>query len=1105
MITVPEKVLALLAGCRRRIGRVLLVRGIVETGATFLATVGAAMIVDAFVVIFSEAVRHWMSAGIWSLTALVGVLTLWRRMRRVPSSRLIASVLDARHPEHEECLSTLVEVAERAREGRSNLSPTLVSALAARCAVAAGRLSPEREFTNRRVRWCFLTLLALFAALVAALVTMPNLAGRLFVRAVLPWVDVGNLYEDDLTVSPGDVVALVGTEIRIEATADASLHSSPWIRISRRSGQGWGEEFAEPLKDGVYTVIADLSEREWRYRISAGPAVSKFYSVRVCEMPRCRSFTAEVRYPAYTGKPTATVSNDELRAISAIEGTRVRFRPVPERADTKCFFRIGTAPRLEHTMVSNRTDVWSLDLESTEGFRAPRQTGTLRSYKDRPPTVVVESPKERLLRLPGYSSFPVKLSAGDDVALKRVSICYSIDGRERQLLREVTGAEKGAPVTFLKAEEEIDLSLIGDALTRNVEFVLVAEDGRGDEFGGPQAATSTPFTVSFEVRAENWELQDLGREMHEVEGLLREAQKRIDAAESPTREANSALKREDRVTEATEKRIEQAYHEAEEALERLEEIDDILKRDGRFEPVRELVEEQEDRLKPILEQLEAAQFDEAETRQQALAEALPAIQEARDEMKDLSKPLKERKEEVELYEQTRDLAVRQEALARAAEAIVAERPVDTKKLDVWREMEEAAVAAARKLERELGAAHGPDEARSKMEKAVQLMKELKREIQLDERAAKQQNVEDERQRLRRADESSRDSHLREAEKLAKRVEDQLARAQEQLANAAKLPPQVENMLRAALGDEKSMAERVEFAEAAPKVDEAVKAAADMVKAAVDGFEKAKARAELDKKALKAAEGEAKRAEDKAKKAKGSEAALDAVKSAREQVEAMKAKLGENEAKAKAALSEQVAAAKAAQAALCEQLAAENALRKEKAKGEGTRAKGEGTRAKDEGPRAKGEGPSAKGEGEGEEAKASEREQPGAKAEEAAEAMRETAKAKAAAMGIAPPEFGKAQDTTPSADRPTNTSGSGEKRDDSERPSAGGVLAEINAKAAELKLRDPERLKPLNVKSGWFRIRGAASGKLGDRELKGVPPEYRDLVRAYFLKLADPER
>lgn len=1093
MITVPEKVLALLAGCRRRIRRVLLVRGIVETGATFLATVVAVMTVDAFFVIFSESVRHWMSAGIWSLTALVCVLTLWRRMRRVPSSRLLASVLDARHPEHEECLSTLVEIAERAKEGRSNLSPVLVSTLAARCSVAAGRLTPAREFTNRRVRWCLWSLLALFAALVAALVTMPNLAGRLFVRAVLPWVDVGNLYEDDLTVSPGDVVALVCTEIRIEATADASLHSSPWIRISRRSGQGWGEEFAEPLKDGVYTVIADLAEREWRYRISAGPAVSKFYSVRVCEMPRCRSFTAEVRYPAYTGKPTATVSNDELRAISAIEGTRVRFRPVPEREDTRCFFRIGTAPRLEHTMVSNRTDVWSLDLESAEGFRAPRQTGTLRSHKDRPPTVVVESPKERLLHLPGYSSFPVKLSAGDDVALKRVSICYSIDGRERQLLREVkvAGQGEGGLATFLKAEEEIDLSLIGDALTRNVEFVLVAEDGRGDDFGGPQAATSTPFTVSFEVRAENWELQDLGREMHEVEGLLREAQKRIDAAESPTREANSALKREDRVTDATEKRIEQAYHEAEEALERLEEIDDILKRDGRFEPVRELVEEQEARLKPILEQLEAAQFDEAETRQQALEEVLPEIREARDEMNALSKPLKERKEEVELYEQTRDLAVRQEALARAAEAIVAERPVDTKKLDVWREMEEAAVAAARKLERELGAAHGPDEARSKMEKAVQLMKELKREIQLDERAAKQQNVEDERQRLRRADESSRDSHLREAEKIARRVEDQLAKAQGQLANAAKLPPQVENALRAALGDEKSMAERVEFAEAAPEVDAAVKAAADMVKAAVDGFEKAKARAELDKKALKAAEGEAKRAEGKAKKAKGSEAALDAVKSARGQVEAMKAKLGENEAKAKASLSEQVAAAKAAQTALREQLAAENALRKEK-------AKGEGTRAKDEGPR-------AKGEGEGEEAKASEREQPGAKAEEAAEAMRETAKAKAEAMGIAPPEFGKEQDTPSSAEQPANTSGSGEKRDDSERPSAGGVLAEINAKVAELKLRDPERIKPLNIKAGWFRIRGAASGKLGDRELKGVPPEYRDLVRAYFLKLADPDQ
>jgi hypothetical protein len=50
--------------------------------------------------------------------------------------------------------------------------------------------------------------------------------------------------------------------------------------------------------------------------------------------------------------------------------------------------------------------------------------------------------------------------------------------------------------------------------------------------------------------------------------------------------------------------------------------------------------------------------------------------------------------------------------------------------------------------------------------------------------------------------------------------------------------------------------------------------------------------------------------------------------------------------------------------------------------------------------------------------------------------------------------------------------------------------------------DPAALSRILESQGWFRIKGAAKDGLGDGNLKDVPEEYRDLVRAYFLKLSE---
>ena len=461
MIQLPSEVRALLDASVRRVRKIYLLRGIAATLAATLAVALIVMGVDAWFTIFSDAARWALSAGLYVVVALVAILTLVRPLVRRLDDRRMAKILDARHEENEECLSTLVEILEdSAKKGaRPNCSEALLALLTAKTTEAARRIDPEREFTPRtivrRIRW----LVAVSVLLVASFVLVPHLAGRLFIRAVAPWADVGNLYSNDITVRPGDVKVLNGTVVRIEATVDPSLHCEPQIRISRKTDLGWGEEFAEEMNAGVYEVTATLDEREWRYRISAGPAVSRYYTVKVCEYPKYREFLAQVVYPEYTGLGMTVHSNDEVMTIQALAGSKVMFA-LDVKKGVKADFRVNGREAFSHTMVSNRTASWTLDLESAEGFKAPRRGGLLKSFLDMPPTIVVESPQEKSLKLPPHAKFPFEITASDDVSLGEPELRMRREGEDWEVWRKIEGFSKTG-ASLWRAKDEIDLSTLG--------------------------------------------------------------------------------------------------------------------------------------------------------------------------------------------------------------------------------------------------------------------------------------------------------------------------------------------------------------------------------------------------------------------------------------------------------------------------------------------------------------------------------------------------------------------------------------------------------------------------------------------------------------------
>lgn len=820
MISIPEIVERKLADSIKRVRKIYLLRGLAATLAALLAAALVVMAIDAKFTLFSDAARWALSLLLYGSVAAVAFFVLARPLLRRLDYRRMAQELDARHPENEECLVTLVElVADAKTRGAGAYSEALFAALVKKAEYAAWKIDPDREFTSRtivrRLKW----LVGVLAVLALSFVTLPHLAGRLFIRAVAPWADVGNLYANDIEVTPGDLTVLAGTVIRIEAKVDPSLGAEPQIRISRKTALGWGAEFAEPMSAGVYETTADITESLWRYRVSAGPAVSRYFTVKVCEMPRLDAFVARIVYPAYTRLGENTVSNDEISTITAVEGTRVAFELKPSAPGTKVAFLVDNREEFEHTMVSNRTATWSLDLENAEGFKAPRRWGELRSVRDAAPSVVVEQPQTKTLKLPPHAKFPFEISASDDIGVARAVLRVSVDNGEWSDRRDLASfALTGS--SLWKGSDELDLSTLDLLGRRQVAFDVVVTDGYPAELGGPHAATSTPVVVQLEVQAKNFELQTLAEQAKEADRMLDEARRRLNDARGHAEDAKNRLARNEKPSEKIEREIEKAVHEATEARKRIAELEEKFAADERFKPIAERIERiREEKLEPALAKLEAAQFEEREARRTDLEAAIPELEQAIRELQKTDQPLRERVAELEKLERAKDLAARQEALAETATEIMKERPVDKQKLEAWKRMEAAAARQANDLRWQTGDPEF-DEARRKMEKAAQLMEDFKRELEneSDRNRSEEQRAERAEQLKREAAER-RLNELRDAERTAKAAEDHLKRAQNEPNNA-------EHHVRQAEDAQRRLADMLERAEASEPVKELQREAAE---------------------------------------------------------------------------------------------------------------------------------------------------------------------------------------------------------------------------------------------------------------------------------------
>ena len=850
MTELPAIVAHLLDASIARVRRIYCLRGLAATLAALLAAALLVMAVDAKFTLFSDFARFALTAALYASVVLTAWFALVRPLRR-PLDRLrVAKILDDRHPEHEECLTTLVEIVADARSrGRLGCSQALFDILSRKAETAAHALVTEREFTARTIRRRLGWLMGAAAVLALSFVLVPHVAGRLFLRAVAPWVDVGNLYANDITVTPGDLVVLAGETVRIAATVAEGVPGTPQIRISRRAAVGWGPEFATDMTDNAYETVADLVESEWRYRVSVGPAVSQYYTVRVCALPAAESFVARIDYPAYAGRSPSVLSNEEVGTVTALAGSRVTFALTP-KPGVHGSFRIGDESVFEHVMVSNRTVAWSLALTDEDGFRAPLRTGELRSQPDLAPTVLIEEPAAKTLTLPPHAKLPLQVSASDDVGLMAQEIRYRTDAGPWRVWRPLAACTQAGP-TLWKGTDELDLSALDLFGARQVSFDLVVSDGCPVELGGPHAATSMPVVVRLAYEAKDFAQQSLADTAEAAKKLLGEAQRRMQAAEDPARRARDQLRWEKRLDEKVERNVEKATQEAEAARRHLAEAERKLSEDARFQPLAEAVRAvRENRLEKALDELEKASFAAQEEREVALDKALVDLQRAQEALKALDRPMQERQQQLENLARTQDLQARQEALAKAAEELAADPAADPRKMAEWKRMEE-------ELQRQVGDLRNRapdaalDEARREMAHAAEMMDQLQRERENAADLAKS-----EEERARRAEELAREETARQEANLTQ-ADESARHAEEAVRKAMSEPDRSEARMGEAEWHEQEAQSRLERAMASEALQDLAEKASEEIRKAHDS--------DRPKEAARAAASKLRRALDAARK------------------------------------------------------------------------------------------------------------------------------------------------------------------------------------------------------------------------------------------------
>jgi len=545
---VPKQLEQRLSQLIRRARLVMLVKGLLAVVSMAVLLLLLGMAVDASVTIFTIAPRVLLSGCLLAGLLASIYLFLVRPLQRSFSLTGIARMIELRHPELEERLSSAVELLTTSDATELKGSAVLIAELANQASGQALTVDPRREFSFRAARRVFTIMLVLSGVLTVTMMLWPQQAMRLVNRLVVPFANADNMRAVDMVVTPGNTTVPLGDSLRIGlAVPDLRVQKSRLLIVGTD-----GVETSIPMqaidKDRQgrpsFTITIPTVEEEFRYRIYAGGALTRYYQVVVVPRPAVQQLIVHYDYPEYTLKPDFT-DNDSSGDIVGPLGTEVTVIADVNTGLQKAVLLVDDHPvavgksvggesgrayswtfSLTEQMIAGRR--WSLELVDQHRFKNWGQKYYIKAQRDRSPTVRVVKPTGRQLRMKRNDLLPIGYLVDDDYGVARADVLTVIDDAETAaspitLRGIVIGKQSGQTV--------LNLGRMELSAASKLTVQLRVQDNLPENLDGPQQGLSHVITIVLDESAESYfemraaeDYEGIRKELTEILEQLQEVQ-----------------------------------------------------------------------------------------------------------------------------------------------------------------------------------------------------------------------------------------------------------------------------------------------------------------------------------------------------------------------------------------------------------------------------------------------------------------------------------------------------------------------------------------------------------------------------------------------------
>ncbi len=418
----------------------------------------------------------------------------------------LALAAEARLPELQDRLISALQFQRQMEDPENAESKAMMRAVIEDAGSLEGALEIHRLVDTRKVRLQGLLAVVTTGILAVIILVSPLTASiwakRNLLLVDMPWPRATTLVVEGFPKS-SEIIVTRGETLRINVRAEGSIPDDVEIFFEPTEGENRAES-----RRRMYQV--EQEPRQFRFEFRQVPSSFRFwvnggddddgepvYTVKALIPPLITGIEARCEFPAYTAMPAETFAEGDLEIplgtrVSLSIRTNMALRralltvedrepvPLPVGADGR---RIATS------FIADRTFTYSLEMIGRGGQKNLPDSAVfrIRAVQDRKPKARILYPTAR----PWYTTsavVPIKLLAGDNYGLSRISLFYRKGTEGEFAERRFTASELSTPlgakeIVAYAAIPAVDLASdqenpirVGD----EISYYAEAEDNNGN-------------------------------------------------------------------------------------------------------------------------------------------------------------------------------------------------------------------------------------------------------------------------------------------------------------------------------------------------------------------------------------------------------------------------------------------------------------------------------------------------------------------------------------------------------------------------------------------------------------------------------------------------